>query len=136
MISLYGHNALVEATIEGIDLQPYVEMFAYDDLSRLDSQSLKEFCQSAQAQVLQEKQVLKKGTLMRLSRQDDEKRRIKLCVYQLARAEKNPHWKRMIDFRKKWREERDILMKQYGKRAEKIAKASQKEYIKKAQKMK
>lgn len=133
MISLFGHNALAEATIDDIDLRPFVETIAYDDLSRQDSKSLKEFCNSPQAQVLTEKQVLKKSTMMRLSKQDDEKRRIKLCAYQLARADKNSNWKKMVYHRSEWRKYRDLVMKQYGKKAEKIAKVSQQQYIKKAQ---
>lgn len=136
MFSLFGHNTLAEATIDDIDLKPFVEAIAYDDLSRQDSESLKEFCNSPQAQVLTEKQVLKKSTMMRLSKQDDKKRRIKLCAYQLAKADKNANWKKMIYHRAEWRKYRDLVMKQYGKKAEKIADISQREYIKKAQSMK
>lgn len=133
---LFGHNYLAEATIDDIDIKPFVEAMAYDDLSRLDQDSLREFCESPTAKALLEKQVLQKGTLMRLSKQDDRKRRIKLCAYQLAKADKNTNWKKMIYHRSEWRKYRDLVMKQYGKRAEKIADISQREYIKKSQKTK
>lgn len=135
MLSLFGHDTLSEATLlEDIDLDSYIEMLAYDDLSRQDTESLQEFCNSEQARVLQEKQVLKKGTMVRLSKQDDEKRRIKLCAYKLARDDKSSDWKKMVYHRKEWRKYRDRLMAHYGRRAEKIARITQREYIKKAQK--
>lgn len=136
MFSLFGHgvDTLTEATLENIDLQPYVEMMAYDDLSRQDTESLREFCNSETAKVLMEKQVLKKGTMVRLSKQDDEKRRIKLCAYKLARDDKSQDWKKMVYHRKEWRKYRDKIMARYGRRAEKLAKLSQKDYIKRAAK--
>lgn len=133
---LFGNDSLSESTIENMDLTPFVEAIAYDDLSRQDSKTLREFCTSPQAQVLTEKQVLKKGTMMRLSKQDDEKRRIKLCAYQLAKADNNTNWKKMIYHRAEWRKYRDLVMKQYGRKATQLAKVSQKEYIKKMQKAK
>ena len=133
---LFGHNMFAEATIDDIDIKPFVEAMAYDDLSRLDQNSLHEFCESPAAQALLEKQVLQKGTLMRLSKQDDRKRRIKLCAYQLAKTDKNANWKKMIYHRSEWRKYRDLVMKQYGKRAEKLADLSQKEYIKKSKNIK
>ena len=89
---LYGHNLLKESAVDeelkGVDLQPYVELFAYDDISRDNAASIKEFCASPVAQVLLEKQVLNKGTMMRLSKADDEKRRI-VCEFKYAKENDN-----------------------------------------------
>lgn len=135
---LYGHNLLKESAVDeelkGVDLQPYVELFAYDDLSRDDAASIKEFCAGPVAQVLLEKQVLNKGTMMRLSKADDEKRRIKLAVYQLAKEANDPDWKKMCMHRDKMKEHRAKLIQKYGSKATKIAREGQKEYIKKAKK--
>ena len=99
-MSLYGHSALKESfqrdDLEGVDLKPYVELMAYDHISRGDSEQIKEFCQSDVAQVLMEKQVLNKGTMMRLSKADDEKRRIIMISYRLAKEANDPEYTKMI----------------------------------------
>lgn len=141
-MGLYGHSlvnssALQESAddeLKGVNLQPFVELMAYDDISRGDSEQVHEFCESAVATVLQEKQVLNKGTLMRLSKSDDEKRRIKLVAYQLAKDAKDPDWAKMCKYRNEWKKYRGKIMKKYGNRATKIAKAAQKKYIKNAKK--
>lgn len=137
-MSLYGHTAIKESGVKddlaGIDLRPYVEAIAYDDISRASSDEIKSFLESDISTVLQEKQVLNKGTMMRLSKADDEKRRIILVCYQLAKEDNNPDWKKMIEYRKKWRHHREQVLKKYSARAKKIAIASQKEYIKIARK--
>lgn len=140
-MGLYGHSlvnssALQESAdeLKGVNLQPFVELMAYDDISRGDSEQVHEFCESAVATVLQERQVLKKGTLMRLSKSDDEKRRIKLVAYQLAKDAKDPDWTKMCKYRNEWKKYRGKIMKKYGNRATKIAKAAQKQYIKNARK--
>lgn len=133
-MSVYGHSILRETTMENVDVQPFVELFICDDITKMDSNSAKQFCESTVAQVLSEKSVLKKPTMMRLSRADDEARRIKLCAYQLAKEDNDPNWKKMVMYREKWKEYRGLVMKKYGAKAIRMAKIAQKEYIKKAQK--
>lgn len=142
-MSLYGHrftNILSESAapedeeLKGIDLKPFIEAMAYDDISRGTDEQIHEFCNSELAQVLQEKQVLNKPTMMRLDKASDQKRRQKLIVYQLAEQANDPAFKKMVFHRKKMKEYKAILMKKYGKKAEKIAAVSQREYIKAARK--
>lgn len=137
-MSLYGHSALKESfqrdDLEGVDLKPYVELMAYDDISRGDSEQIKEFCQSDVAQVLMEKQVLNKGTMMRLSKADDEKRRIIMISYRLAKEANDPEYTKMITNRAKWKENKRKILQKYSQKAKKIAIESQKEYIKRARK--
>jgi len=137
-MSLYGHTAIKESAVKddlaGMNLQPYVEILAYDDISRASSDEIKSFLESDVAAVLQEKQVLNKGTMMRLSKADDEKRRIILVCYQLAKEDNNPDWKKMVEYRKKWKHHRELVLKKYSAKAKKIAISSQKEYIKAARK--
>ena len=135
MSILYGHNtALKEQVLTERELAPYINLIAYDDISRGNDKQIREFCESERANVLVEKAVLKKNTMVRLSKADDEKRRIKLCAYQLAKDENDVNWKKMKFHRDQWKKYRDLLMKKYGSRAAKMAKISQKEYIKRASK--
>ena len=134
-MSLYGHQQVKKvAEAADVNMQQIVEGLFYSDLSRGTNDQIQEFCNSPQAQVLVEKSVLKKGTLMRLSKSDDEKRRIKLVAYQLAKEAKDPNWDKMNKYRKLWKHHRDLIMKKHGAKAAKIAKVAQKEYIKVAQK--
>ena len=137
-MSLYGHKFIKESTVdeelEGLDLTPYVEMVAYDDISRGSDEQIKEFCESELAKVFLEKQVLNKPAMMRLDKASDVKRRTKLIAYQLAKEANDVAWKKMVKYRELMKEQRAIIMKKYGKKAQKIAMASQKEYIKTARK--
>lgn len=138
-MALYGQNIIKESVLNnddlaGINLKPFVELIAYDDISRCNEADIHEFVDSELATVLTEKQVLNKGTLMRLSKADDEKRRIKLVAYQLAKEADDPDWKKMKMYRDKWKEHRAKVMSKYGSKAKKIAKAAQVEYIKNARK--
>lgn len=131
MSNLYGHQNLSVDT-DDIDMDELNEAFAYDELSRMPSKQLQEFVNSSEAQVLVERQVLKKPTLMRLSKEDDEKRRIKIACYHLAKAANDPNWKKMIMYHKKWKDLRAKIFTKYGNQATRIAKQQQKAYMKTA----
>jgi len=134
---LYGHSFIKESfrdELEGVDLQPYVELMAYDDIRRGSAEQIQEFCNSEVAQVLMEKQVLNKGTMMRLSKADDEKRRIVTAAYRLAKEANDPDYRKMIEYRAKWKEHKRKVLGKFANKAKKIAVVSQKEYIKRAKK--
>ena len=135
---MYGHSLLKESAttddLRDINLQPYVELMAYDDISRDSAENIKEFCAGPVAAVLLEKQVLNKPSMMRLSKADDEKRRVKLIVYQLAKEANDPDWNKMVLHREKMKEHRAKLIQKYGNKAKRIAKEAQKQYIKNAKK--
>lgn len=130
-MSLYGQTTVVDET-NGADINALVETFYYDDLHRLSSDQIHEFCESEQAQALVERAVLRKPTLMRLSKEDDEKRRIKLACYQLAKDAKDPNWDKMLKYRALWKKYRALIFKKYAARATRIARIAQKNYIKNA----
>ena len=91
---LYGAKQMTP-DLGGVAMDTLIEGFLYDEISRGTTEQIKEFCESEAAQVLVERSVLKKGTLMRLSKQDDEKRRIKLVAYNLAKEAKDPAWAKL-----------------------------------------
>lgn len=132
--SLRESTKIIDEEMTSEQLTPYVELLAYDEMSRLPDDEIATIIESGDMRILQERQVLNKGTMMRLSKADDEKRRIKLIAYKLAKDDKYPNWGKMNFHRGKWKFYRDDILKKYGKRAEKIAKMAQKEYIKRAKK--
>lgn len=141
-MAIYGRNVIRESaeldnediTLTDEQLKEFVQLIAADEATRLPEDQIQQLLESGEFQALQEKQVLNKKTMMRLSKADDQKRRVKLIAYKLAKDANNPHWGKMMTWREKWKTERDEILKIFGKKAEKIAKLAQKEYIKKAKK--
>lgn len=139
---MYGRDVIHESvntddegiTLTNEELQEYVQLIAADETTRLPEEKIQQLLESGEFQALQEKQIINNKTMMRLSKADDFKRRVKLIAYKLAKDAKNPHWGKMMTWRGKWKGERDEILKIFGKKAEKIARLAQKEYIKKAKK--
>ncbi len=117
-----------EILFVGDELKEFVQLIAADEATRLPENQIQQLLESGEFQALNKK------TMMRLSKADDHKRRVKLIAYKLAKDANNPHWGKMMTWRGKWKGERDEILKIFGKKAEKIAKLAQKEYIKKAKK--
>ena len=113
-----------------------LEAFFVDDILRLSSDDIKTFCESEEAKILEEKAVLKKPTMMRLSKADDEKRRIKLTAYQLAKEANDPEFAKLKKYTALRKQSINKIMNKYGTKAAKIAKVAQKNYIKTASKVK
>ena len=107
-----------------------LEMMIVDDVIRGNQQEIREFCESPTAKILQEKQVLRKPTMMRLSKQDDQIRRTKLAVYALAKAAKDPDYKKLKMYIKGKKAMTAKLMKKYGNKGQRVANIAQKNYIK------
>ena len=133
-MGLFGTDALVSME-EAAKSDRILEMFFVDDLLRQSSDQIREFCESEEAKILQEKAVLKKPTMMRLSKEDDAKRRVKLMAYQLAKEANDPEWAKLKKFTALRKESIAKIMKKYGAKAERMAKIAQKNYIATAQKV-
>ena len=131
-MSLYDSTKVVSLD-EIANSNMMLEMLIVDDVLRGDAKSIQEFCNSPMAEVLQERQVLKKSTMMRLSKQDDAARRTKLAVYALAKAAKDPDYKKLKMYIKGKKAMTAKLMKKYANKATRIANIAQKNYIKVAQ---
>ena len=134
-MNLYGANE--SKSIEDIaNSDSLMEMFLMDDLMHSSQDQISEFCESAEAQVLVEKAVLNKPTLIRLSKIDDQKRRIKIIAYQLAKEANDPEWNKMKKYTALRKQSIRKIMRKYGKKAQRIAKVAQKNCIIKSKTMK
>jgi hypothetical protein len=131
-MSLYGHSNLNE-DLQGLDMDSVMEAFFYDDLSRMSDTALKGFLESEQCKALQEKTAFAKPTLMRLDKDADKLRRIRLMCYTLAKKNKDPNWLKCQKYRALWKKYRAAIFKKYGNVATRLATISQKQYIKKVQ---
>jgi hypothetical protein len=131
-MSLYGHSNLNE-DFNGLDMDAVMESFFYDDLSRMSDTALKGFLESEQCKALQEKTAFAKPTLMRLDKDADKLRRIRLMCYTLAQNAKDPNWAKCKKYRALWKKHRANIFKKYGNPATRLASIAQKQYIKKVQ---
>ena len=134
MSSLYGSRPLVSME-QMANSDAVLESLIVEDVLRGTSDQIKEFCESAEAKVLQEKGVLKKPTMMRLSKQDDENRRIKLMAYKIARDANDVEWNKLVKYQALRKECIQKIMTKYGAKAKTMAKIAQKNYIKTAAKL-
>lgn len=134
-MSLYGAKPI--DSIEKIgNSNEILEAFFVDDILKMSSEEIHEFCKSEEAKILVEKAVLSKPTMMRLDKQSDQVRRTKLIAYQLAKAADDPWWHKLVKYQKLRKEAIGKIMDKYGTKAAKIAKVAQKNYIKTASKVK
>lgn len=134
-MSLYGSGINEVSSIEKIaNSDSLIEAFLVDDILHGTSDQIHSFLESEECQVLMEKNVLKKPTMMRLSKADDEKRRIKLAVYEMAKAANDPEFAKFKKYTALRKQSIAKMMKKYGSKAEKVAKLGQKNYIKAASK--
>ena len=131
MSELYGtsHISSIEEMAADENL---LELFLVDDVLRGSSDEIHAFCESEEAQILIEKQVLNKPTLHRLSKADDLKRRTKLAAYVLAKNANDPNWTKLVKYQSLKKQAATKILQKYGKKGERIAKAAQKDYIKTA----
>ena len=134
-MSLYGHSNLNE-DLNGLDMDSVMEAYFYDDLSRMSDTALKNFMESERCKALQEKTAFAKPTLMRLDKDADRLRRIRLMCYTLAKNAKDPNWIKCQKYRALWKKYRAAIFKKYGNSATRLATIAQKNYIKTASKVK
>lgn len=129
-MGIFGTEALEEELVGGTN--ELVEMFLADEIGRMDSDTIKEFCESAEAEALVEANVLRKPTLVRLGKKDDAKRRTKLAAFQLAKENKDPNWTKLCKNRITEKKLIAAIMQRWGTKAQRNANIAQKEYIKTA----
>lgn len=119
-------------TTESSDLKNPNELlgaYIIDEISRLDDDLKEEFINSETCKSLQEARVLKKKTLVRLSKNDDLTRRKTMAAFQIAKDEKWREWDLLVKNRIKERELIAKIVQKAGNRADKAAKMGQKAYL-------
>ena len=108
----------------------FLEACIVDEVSHLSDEKIQEFCQSPEAEALVEAGIMRKKTLVRLSKKDDFSRRRTMAAFTIAREKKDPLWSKLVKNRVQERKLIGEIVKKYGGKADKIAKAGQKEYLK------
>lgn len=106
-----------------------IESMIYEDAMALSDEELKEFL-ATEAKVLQEKKMLGRRTIVRLSQKDDLRRRTKMAAYHIAKEKKDPLWTKLVKNRVLERKFIRAIIQKYKSQAVRLARLNQREYIK------
>lgn len=129
MSSLFGTKN-IESVEEMAKDESLQRLFLLDDIMNESEAAIKEFCDSAEGQVMMEKANLDKKVVSRATvRKMDLRRRIKLTAYVMARENNDSNWAKLVKFTKLKKFYANKILAKYGTRAEKVAKLAQKNYI-------
>lgn len=108
-----------------------IENFLYEDAMRLLTEAeRKEFCNSSEAAALIQEGAIGKNTIVRLSKEDDLSRRIKVVALQMAREDEDTLWDQLYKNRLREKELLAKIVKKFGPKASKEAVKAQKAYLK------
>lgn len=91
-----------------------VETFIADLYYHMDDEAAKEFLESDELRSLEESNVLRKRTLMRLSKADDYTRRITLAAVQKAKEANSADWKKLRKAQKIRKQALASIVQRYG----------------------
>ena len=130
-MSLFSAESIegINESFEDLALEQVVESFIVDEVCKMDDEDIKSWCESDECLGLQEANVLKKSTAMRLSKADDFKRREKIAAYALARQANDPLYAKMLKQRSLWKQTSNKILAKYGSKANRLAKKGQAAYM-------
>lgn len=120
------------ATNEENDLKDPNELlgaYIIDEVSQLTDSQKKEFIDSEACKSLLESRILKKKTLVRLSKNDDLTRRKTMAAFQIAKENKWREWDLLVKNRIKERELIARIVQRAGAKADKAARLGQRNYL-------
>lgn len=129
-MSIFGPDANANLIEGNFDQDQFLEQCIYDEISRLPEERIQEFVQSEQAQVMMEKGMISKRTLVRLSKTDDLERRTGMAALQLAKDANDVLFDQLVKNRIKEKELLEKINKKYYSKATKVAKIGQKDFLK------
>lgn len=122
-----GNNTITETLQNPGEL---LESYIYDELCYLSDEKKQEFINSEEAKVMEEAGLISRRTLVRLSKQDDLSRRLRMAAFQLAKEKDDALWKKLVANRVKERELISAISAKYGSKATQVAKIGQRDYLK------
>ena len=136
MSNLYGTSQItsIEEMANSEELQ---RLFLLDDILSESAESIQEFVNSEEGAVLMEKAALDKKIIDRATvRKMDLHKRIVLTAFLMAKQAKSPDWAKLVKYTKLKKMYKKRVIDKFGKKAERVAKIAQKNYIKNSRKAK
>ena len=115
---------------ENFDMDAYTETCLFMDLLSLPDEQRKAIAESEEAAILEHKGLIGRKTFIRLNKQDDLGRRTSAAAYQMAKDANDPLWNKLVFHMGKKNEFKQKILKKYSQKAARVAKKSQKNYLK------
>lgn len=115
---------------EDFDMDAFAETCLYMELASLPYEDRVAIVESEEAAILEAKGLIGRKTLIRLNKNDDVARRTSAAAYQMAKDANDPLWKKLMFHMGKKNEYKDKILKKYNVKAQRVAKKSQKEFMK------
>lgn len=115
---------------EEFDMDAFHETCLFMELAALPEEDRKAIAESEEAAILEAKGKISRKTIIRLNKADDMERRTTAAAYQMAKDNNDPLWGKLVkalDMKKKYK---GAIIKKYGSKAKRVAKQSQKDYLK------
>ena len=119
-----GEDLLSEAGYNALE-----EQYLIEECSRMSEDELQEFLESDLCETLVTEGKMRKNTIVWLSGRADLDRRTKMAALQAAKEKNDPLWDKLKKNRMKERELISKIMRKYGSKSRKVAKQSQKDWI-------
>ncbi len=115
---------------EEFDMDAYNETCLFMELASLPEEDRKAIAESEEAAILEAKGKISRKTIIRLNKKDDMERRTSAAAYQLAKDANDPLWGKLVKALNMKKMYKEKILKKYGVKAQRVAKQSQKDYLK------
>ena len=115
---------------EEFDMDAYNETCLFMELASLPEEDRKAIAESEEAAILEAKGKISRKTIIRLNKKDDMERRTSAAAYQLAKDANDPLWGTLVKALNMKKMYKEKILKKYGVKAQRVAKQSQKDYLK------
>ena len=115
---------------EDFDMEAFAETCLFMELASLPYEDRVAIVESEEAAILEAKGLIGRKTLIRLNKNDDVSRRTSAAAYQMAKDSNDPLWTKLMHHMSKKNEYKDKILKKYNAKAIRVAKKSQKEFMK------
>lgn len=115
---------------EEFDMAAFEETCLFMELASLPYETRKAVVESEEAAVLEAKGLIGRKTLIKLNKNDDVARRTSAAAYQMAKDANDPLWRKLTFHMAKKNEYKEKILKKYNSKATRVAKKSQKDFMK------
>ena len=115
---------------EEFDMDAFNETCVFMELASLPEKDRIAVAESEEAAILEAKGKISRKTIIRLNKKDDMERRTSAAAYQLAKDSNDPLWTKLVKALNMKKMYKEKILKKYGVKAQRVAKQSQRDYLK------
>ena len=115
---------------EEFDMDAFNETCVFMELASLPEKDRIAVAESEEAAILEAKGEISRKTIIRLNKKDDMERRTSAAACQLAKDANDPLWTKLVKALNMKKMYKEKILKKYGVKAQRVAKQSQRDYLK------